>query len=320
MRGEVLHQWSLPLSPGNYGYLLPSGNLLWSGRTDEGPPMRSGKGGLLREFDWYGNVVWEYRDDAQHHDFRRLRNGNTIYIGWEPMPANHATRIMGGQPGSERNGITYGDFIREISPAGEAVWEWHAYSDMELERYPMCPLCHRDEYGHANACSETPMGDILVSFRRLNLIAAIDHATNRFSWELRDNSWGHQHDCTMLENGNVLLFANGIHTHTNPTSRVVEVAGKSNLAAWEYRGSPTWTFFSPNISGAQRLWSGNTLICEGQMGRVFEITPAGEIVWEYICPFFAPYQGRGLGNCLFRAYRYAVDSPEIAGRLKTPVA
>ena len=47
MRGEVLHQWNFPLTPGNYGYLLPNGNLLWSGRTDEGPPLRRGKGGRL---------------------------------------------------------------------------------------------------------------------------------------------------------------------------------------------------------------------------------------------------------------------------------
>src|SRR3989338_7285349 len=69
--GEVLYQWSFPLTPGNYAYLLPNGNLLWSGRTEDGPPLRRGKGGLLREHDWEGRGVWEDRDPAQHHDFRR---------------------------------------------------------------------------------------------------------------------------------------------------------------------------------------------------------------------------------------------------------
>lgn len=59
---------------------------------------------------------------------------------------------------------------------------------------------------------------------------------------------------------------------------------------------------------------------EGAKGRVFEMAEHGEIVWEYICPFFAPYERRGLGNSLFRAYRYFPDSPEIAGRLKSPAA
>ena len=45
MRGEVLHEWSFPLCPGNYAYLMPNGNLLWAGRTDEGPPLRRGERG-----------------------------------------------------------------------------------------------------------------------------------------------------------------------------------------------------------------------------------------------------------------------------------
>jgi hypothetical protein len=82
-----------------------------------------------------------------------------------------------------------------------------------------------------------------------------------------------------------------------------------------------WTFYSPHISGAQRLWSGNTLVCEGLWGRIFEVTPEGEVVWEYISSHFAPVgpaEKEGPvpdGNWIFRAYRYAADSPEINGRL-----
>ena len=68
----------------------------------------------------------------------------------------------------------------------------------------------------------------------------------------------------------------------------------------------------------QRLNSGNTLICEGQWGRVFEVTPDKEIVWEYISPFFDPAPGGGEANMMFRAYRYAADSAEIAGRARLP--
>ena len=45
-------------------------------------------------------------------------------------------------------------------------------------------------------------------------------------------------------------------------------------------------FFSTNISGAQRLPNGNTLITEGAGGRLFEVTKEGKIVWEYIYPVF----------------------------------
>jgi hypothetical protein len=53
----------------------------------------------------------------------------------------------------------------------------------------------------------------------------------------------------------------------------------------EKSGRPIWTFFSHFISSAQRQPNGNTLICEGANGRFFEVTPSGEIVWEYVNPF-----------------------------------
>lgn len=81
MGGEVVHSWSHPFVPGNYAYLLENGNLLWSGETPDGPRPGGGKGGLLREYSWEGEIVWEHADDRQHHDFQRLSNGNTIFLG-----------------------------------------------------------------------------------------------------------------------------------------------------------------------------------------------------------------------------------------------
>ena len=49
---------------------------------------------------------------------------------------------------------------------------------------------------------------------------------------------------------------------------------------WEYTDPSLFNFFSPYISGAQRLANGNTLICEGVQGRLFEVTPAREVVWN----------------------------------------
>ena len=40
------------------------------------------------------------------------------------------------------------------------------------------------------------------------------------------------------------------------------------------------------MSSARRLPNGNTLICEGDFGRIFQVTPGGEIVWEYVNPNF----------------------------------
>jgi hypothetical protein len=42
---------------------------------------------------------------------------------------------------------------------------------------------------------------------------------------------------------------------------------------------------------------------------LFEVTAAGELVWEYVNPYFNEGPN-GLNNRIFRAYRYSAD--EIA--------
>ena len=65
-------------------------------------------------------------------------------------------------------------------------------------------------------------------------------------------------------------------------------------------GHESYRFFSHYVSGAQRLENGNTLITEGADGRVFEVTTNGNIVWEYVSPFFTRDNG---SNRVYRAYR-----------------
>ncbi len=316
LKGGVVHRWGIGGLPGDYGYLLPDGRLLCGVKVESGPEPAGGKGGHLKEFDWDGNLLWEHVDDAHHHDFQRLGNGNTLYIGWERMPAAAMERVKGAEPGSEdEEGSIWGDFLKEVTPDGDVVWEWHAHSDLALEDFPLHPMSTRLEFAHCNACFELPDGNIMLSFRRISTILIVDKRTKAVDWFMRDDGWGQQHDCTMLENGNILLFANGIHVPRGVFhSAVVEIDPRTRQEVWRYEDTPRWNFFSPNISGAQRLWSGNTLICEGLTGRLFEVTPEGEIVWEYINPYFGPL-GSGQANRVFRAYRYPAGSPELGGWL-----
>jgi hypothetical protein len=55
------------------------------------------------------------------------------------------------------------------------------------------------------------------------------------------------------------------------------------------------------MSGMQRLPNGNTLICEADPGRVFEVTPAGKVVWEYAPTWLKP--GGPFVASVYRAYR-----------------
>jgi hypothetical protein len=121
-----------------------------------------------------------------------------------------------------------------------------------------------------------------------------------------------------LDNGNILVFDNGLHRPmVNQTySRILEVEQETGKIVWEYMDATPTYFSAPFISGSQRLPNGNTFICTGPTGHFFEVTKGGEIVWEYINPFFyqIPMEKIGFSNLVFRAHRYAPDYPGLKGQ------
>ena len=312
MKGNMVHRWDVPYLPANYGHLLENGNLLFGGRTEKSPVNFGGRGGILMEVDWKGKILWEYIDDAMHHDFHRMNNGNTMLLGWDPVPSDIAKYVKGGNPDSEHELGIWSDYLREITPDGKVIWDWYAYEHLDLTEDAICPLHNRTEWTHSNACQVLPDGNILISFRLLNTVAIIDKSSGKFLWKWGKGELGHQHDPTVLDNGNILIFDNGSHAINAqvPRSRVIEVNPKTDGIVWEYATRPGWDFFSGFVSGAQRLSNDNTLICEGMTGRIFEVTMDAEIVWEYISPYFGEDEQFGNVNMIFRAYRYG---PNFAG-------
>lgn len=87
---------------------------------------------------------------------------------------------------------------------------------------------------------------------------------------------------------------------------------------WTYKAPVPTDFYSVNISGAQRLPNGNTLICEGTSGRFFEVNDSGQRVWEYVNPVSptgVTEQGTApQSNFVFRCTRYAKDYAAFSGR------
>lgn len=318
MDGNVAHEWKTSGGNSHFTYLRPNGNLFVCETMEGGPALVSGKSGLMREYDWDGNIVWEHRDDHQHHDARRLANGNCVYIAWKRLSEEEAGRVKGGVTGTEHADGIYGEAIREVDPNGAVVFEWDNTDPAFMEKYPIEPLATRDEYGHANTVAETPAGNYIVSFRTLNLLIVIDRETGEVIWEHHDPALGGQHDCQFLENGNVLVFANGHHVPGGQPhfSQVWEIDPGSKEIVWKYAAEQNpLNFWSPHISGCQRLPNGNTLICEGGKGCLFEVTHDGEVVWEYVAPRYTRHPSGIRINWIFRAKRYTADSPEIRNRV-----
>ena len=318
-KGEVAHQWQLPYPPGLYGYLLPNGNLFYGGKVrDDGgwdvfEAMKRFKGGVMLEVDWDGNIVWEHRDRYHHHDARRTASGVCLYMTVKRMDDGQAAQVRGGQPGSDAGGM-WADVLVEVDAGGNRVWEWHAAEHLDPGRHVITFNDLRDEWSHGNTVVPLADNRVMFSFRNISTVGIIDKGSGNIVWQVGDDVLAQQHDPSMLDNGNVLIYDNGSHSRHNPmpASRVIEVNPASNEIVWEYRDNPPFNFFSAYISGARRLRNGNTLITEGHFGRIFQVTPAGEVVWEYINPHFAPNEQGYVVNSVFRATHYLSDEiPEL---------
>jgi hypothetical protein len=164
-----------------------------------------------------------------------------------------------------------------------------------------------------NGLSVTRAGLVLMSLRTTSGVLGVEKATGDVKLHIPHPIVAQQHSPVELDNGNILIFDNGNlrHGSTSPFSRVIEVDPATNVVAWEYFDVMRPAFFSPYMGAAQRLPNGNTHITESATGRLFDVTPSGDVVWEYVIPYFAEYpepEARryvpGYHNSVFRSYRY----------------
>jgi hypothetical protein len=118
----------------------------------------------------------------------------------------------------------------------------------------------------------------------------------------------------------------GVKTAQRDYSRVLEIDPVTLDIIWQYTPNEAGyrmpmdanRFYSPFISSAQRLPNGNTLITEGSGGRLIEVTPDHQIVWEYISPHFGQFYRF---NMIYRAYRLPYHwVPQLDTPKEVPIA
>jgi hypothetical protein len=298
--GQILRSWDSPLDGTTLGYVrpLPNGNLL-------GLALTSRVSQSAVEFDQGGNLIWQFDNDGMferfHHDVERLSNGNTLIL------CRKLVTILPISPLELKD-----DCLVEVDPAGNIVWQWRTYEHFNDFGFSARIADAGGDWAHANAASPIPdndlgdprfrPGNVVISYRFLNMVVIVDKPTGNIVW-IADNLTIGQHHSHVIAKplpgaGNILVFDNGLsNVNHNPGdvlarshSRVLEINPLDQEIVDEYTASdsgfPDWWFYSHFISSAQRLPNGNTLICEGSNGRIFEVDAAGQLVWEFINPLF----------------------------------
>ncbi len=269
MNGRIVHVW-------------PHVRAVGRARLDDrGHLTVIGTDNLIKEYDWEGRLRWYYRlaaeGDFPHHDLIQLRNGNLLVPAWQES--------------------TRADYLLEIDRRGRVVWEWRSID--HAASFPTWKRESRDPT-HFNSVHELPPnrwfdggderfrpGNILISARHLNTVFIIDRETGDVVWQYSDGL-DYQHEASMIGKGDlgeglILLFNNGRHNRNAYRQSLVQVIDPvAGTVVWQY-GSPY--FFSSVAGTAQKLPGENVAVTSSHGGRVFEINPAGEIVWEWVPPY-----------------------------------
>jgi len=316
------------------GYYVPGcepridgGNTLVLAHYDTHIPEVSDKylvDDVVYEVNWEGEIIWEWKCGDHVKEF-----------GFSEAAFNAMSRNPNYRGGSLiDDSPAQGDWMHINSMSVLGPNKWYDAGD---ERF------HPD--------------NIIMDGRETNIIFIISKETGKVVWKVGPDysstrpehklGWiiG-QHHAHMIPKGlpgegNILVFDNGGwagYDAPNPGSKDGTKAAKRDFSrvlefdpitldiVWQYTPKEAGfvipldacRFYSPFISSAQRLPNGNTFITEGSDGRLLEVTPDHEIVWEYICPYFSAMGGAM--NFVYRAYRAPYEwVPQLPKPVETPI-
>jgi hypothetical protein len=305
MQGNEVHEWRVPLedvakiigetqlSPGKRELLvtdvLPeaNGDLLMTLTISPSTPWGRG----LLKLDKDSNVIWVSQQNI-HHQFDIGPNQEIYALGHyiEKTP----------RAGLEKIETPFlDDTVLFLSPDGESlryISLLNAFRDSDYSAALIYadPHSYNGDLLHANSVhyvteaaasnlNFAQPGQLLLSFRNMSLIALLDPDSEAIVWARR-GQWHLQHNAEFLPDGHLMLFDNRGDLDNAGGSRVIEVDPTTGAIVWEFPGSTGETLYSSIKSSQQRLANGNTLIVETNNGRLLEVTPAGEVVWEFFVP------------------------------------
>ncbi len=198
MGGQIVQSWRLPGFRVFQSRLLPNGHLLalCTDATlppavqvpyDHPPPpfgqhirRLGGNATHLRELDWDGGLVWEYRNEAIHHDFVRVADGHTLVAEWVELPAELERRVRGGvRRAREKFPRMLSDDIVELDASGAELSRIHLWQLLDPIRDPICPLEQRWEWTHVNSLAVMPNGDLIFSCRSNSRVGIIERPSGK---------------------------------------------------------------------------------------------------------------------------------------------
>jgi outer membrane protein assembly factor BamB len=200
---------------------------------------------------------------------------------------------LGGRPDQ----LVAGHTLLRQTESGATQFVWNAWDHFSTADWVFVPpnlgSYTSIDFDHPNSLAIDRDGNYIVSFASLGEITKIDAITGQVLWRFggRHNQFtiggdplggfGFEHDVRVLDNGDLLIFDNGL-LHSPQESRAVQyrldLKARTATLVWQYRHDPP--VFNPFVGSVQRFRNGNTLVGYGAKSFMTEVTAGGAVVWE----------------------------------------
>jgi hypothetical protein len=335
MEGEVVHKWSYPepsFDLWDYAIMLDQGELVVVQKFKK-----------LMKLDRDSKLIWARSGINPHHDVAVDEDGSLFVIGKITKEYRGERVRFSTIKHLASDGRMIGDFSTFYSLERiKQAFDTRSFLDTKMDEQnrggalrnftdrikALVGLEEEEEdgkkvyvYFHANTLTILPdselgrrdgrfrKGNLLTCFRNVNQIAVLDRDNWNILWVWGEGVLEEPHHPTLTDEGTILIFDNGVHREY---SKIIEIDPLTLETVWEYASDPPEEFFSPTKGSAQRLPNGNTLVCDGDSGRSFEVTRDGEIVWEWLNPKLK----EGYRETVYRMIRLEPD--KVAKALQRP--
>ncbi len=285
MSGRLVNRWQVsPCDEWQRAVLLPNGDLLAIGR--------SRRTRFLLRFDFDGDLLWR-RELPTHHDVELTPSGDILAITLHPRDElidggvmsirdDHFTLVDPGGAEVLASVSLYDAFRRAEARTGRRLLETvHAVQGDTKDFFHTNSVEWMDQ---RHLFGTHPLYDarhVLVSIKHQDLVAILDWDERALVWWWGRGELDGQHDATLLDNGNILLYDNGL---LRGWGRALELDPRSGQIVWQYVASPPEELYTRGLGSARRLPNGNTLIGESERAHAFEVTRDGEVVWDFLVP------------------------------------
>jgi hypothetical protein len=315
--GTRLHSWRV-----DYARLDPDGPSNGSDAPHAFHVLADGsiivgfdKGDVMARLDGCGAPVW-VRPGIFHHALAPAEDGSLWTWHAEGTAYGHRHEIENFDPATGRRikGLALvDDLIRQSDPAANIFAVRPEYPFRALARDPQdtrLDLFHPNDIEELSTslAARFPMfepGDLMLSFRNLDLVMVIDRQNHEIKW-YHHGPWLSQHDPDFRADGRISVYSNNFE---GGRSEILTIDPGTGIVSNDLYDSD-FSFFSEWRGNHQYLPNGNVMIVVPGEGRVVELTSDGRKVLEFnnVSPFGDEYN-EDVANAIWLQPGYFDETP-----------